>query len=627
MIVGQYFFGLFSSNHPTQLDMGKVFEGIRPKLDNTISRFLDFTFTWEEVRRAVFDMYPTNAPGSDGLPAIFFQKYWDSICLSVVEACLCILNEGASVQEMNYMVISLIPKIKNPMRISDYRPISLCNVIYKIIAKAITNRFRHALGGVISETQCALVLGRLISENTIIGFECLHRLKCRKRKKGSMAIKLDMSKAYDRVEWVFLESMMRTLSFSEKWISLIMRRSLQLDPAGSKMRTLLHVYANASGQVINFNKSAMCVSPSYSASVDDIIWHYEENGQFSVKSSYWIGRGLMNNEGSSNPGPMISWWQSFWKTRIPIKIKIFVWKACHDWISTMVNIACRGVQTNGLSGACKSSNETTLHSLWECDKLKHIRGEWWHGRNPLRSNHSNFFDLVCDISCLVSSEEIELFYVLVWRIWFCRNSKLHGCQIYKVKDVVRWSEEFIADFRSKEKSNRRGDVRSNVFITCWKPLEDGAYKANCDAVVERMGNCVGIGTVIRDSTSAVLASCSQIMEVNFSISVAKLVAIWKCLLFCIDCGLTPCVIESYEASMVKWINDGDRRNSDCGIILSDISAMISNLHGVTVRHVQKRFNNTAQALVKNALGISEDALWMEEYPDCISKEVEADKPG
>ncbi|KAK3200122.1 hypothetical protein Dsin_023537 [Dipteronia sinensis] len=204
-IVGQYFSVLFSSNHPTKLDMGKVFEGIRPKLDNTISRFLDSTFTGEEVRRAVFDMYPTKVPGSDGLPAIFFQKYWDSIGLSVVETCLCVLNEGASVKEMNNTVISLIPKIKNPIRISDYRPISLCNVIYKIIvvddiAKAITNRFRHALGGIISETQCAFIPGRLISDNTIVGFECLHRLKRRKRKKVSMAIKLDMSKAYDRVE-------------------------------------------------------------------------------------------------------------------------------------------------------------------------------------------------------------------------------------------------------------------------------------------------------------------------------------------------------------------------------------------------------------------------------------------
>ncbi|KAK3200125.1 hypothetical protein Dsin_023540 [Dipteronia sinensis] len=235
-----------------------------------------------------------------------------------------------------------------------------------------------------------------------------------------------------------------------------------------------------------------------------------------MKSRYWIGRGLVNNKGSSNPGPMISWWQSFWKTRIPIKIKIFMWKACHDWIPNMVNIARMGVQTNGLCGACKSAHETTLHSLWECDKLKHISGEWRHGGSPLRSNHSNFFDLVCDISCLVSREEMELFYVLVWRIWFCRNSNLHGCQIYKVKDVVRWSEEFIADFHSKENSNMSGGVRSNVSISCWKSPGDGAYKANYDAVVERRGNCVGIGTGIRDSTGVVLASCSQIMEANFS---------------------------------------------------------------------------------------------------------------
>ncbi|KAK2638130.1 hypothetical protein Ddye_025925 [Dipteronia dyeriana] len=70
---------------------------------------------------------------------------------------------------------------------------------YVVLLEAITNRFRNTLSGVISETQCVFILGRLISDNTIVGFECLHRLKRSKRKRGSMAIKLDMSKAYDRV--------------------------------------------------------------------------------------------------------------------------------------------------------------------------------------------------------------------------------------------------------------------------------------------------------------------------------------------------------------------------------------------------------------------------------------------
>ncbi|KAK2644593.1 hypothetical protein Ddye_019788 [Dipteronia dyeriana] len=124
---------------------------------------------------------------------------------------------------MNKTIIALIPMTQSPEKIIDYRPISQCNLIYKAIAKAITSRLKHVLSEVISETQCAFIPGRLISDNTIIEFECIHRLKRRKRKRGSMAIKLDISKAYDRVEWNFLEGMMVKLGFSEKWINLVMR--------------------------------------------------------------------------------------------------------------------------------------------------------------------------------------------------------------------------------------------------------------------------------------------------------------------------------------------------------------------------------------------------------------------
>ncbi|KAK3230766.1 hypothetical protein Dsin_002647 [Dipteronia sinensis] len=173
-------------------DIGKIVNGVTSRLNNHISRFLDAKFTGEEVRTVVFDMNPITAPDSDGLPAIFYQHYWQLVGSNIVKACLNILNKGATVEGMNNTVICLIPKNQKLEKMADFRPISLCNVINKIIAKVITSRFRHALGDVISENQCAFVPGRLISDNTIVGFECLHRLKRRRRKKGSIAIKLDM---------------------------------------------------------------------------------------------------------------------------------------------------------------------------------------------------------------------------------------------------------------------------------------------------------------------------------------------------------------------------------------------------------------------------------------------------
>jgi hypothetical protein len=106
------------------------------------SRFLDAQFSPDEVRKAVFDMFPTKAPGPDGLPALFYQKFWPVVGQQVTAACLGVLNDGLGLDGINDTLVRLIPKVRNAKRITDFRPISLCNVLYKIVSKTLANRFR-----------------------------------------------------------------------------------------------------------------------------------------------------------------------------------------------------------------------------------------------------------------------------------------------------------------------------------------------------------------------------------------------------------------------------------------------------------------------------------------------------
>ena len=118
---------------------------------------------------------------------------------------------------MNDTYICLILKVKSPQKITEFRPISLCNVVYRLISKILANRLKRVLDAVIDELQSAFVPGRLITDNVLVAFETMHCIDQRKKgKKALMAIKLDMSKAYDKVEWLYLETMMRKMGFHEK---------------------------------------------------------------------------------------------------------------------------------------------------------------------------------------------------------------------------------------------------------------------------------------------------------------------------------------------------------------------------------------------------------------------------
>ena len=168
-------------------------------------------------------MHPTKAPGPDGMSLIFFQKYWDIVGLSVVNSVLQTLRTEVMHDDLNETFICLIPKVNCPQKITEFRPISLCNVVYKIVSTVLVNRLKKILPEVISESQSAFIPERQITDNVLVAFKTMHCIEQRRKgKEGLMAIKLNMNKAYDRVEWAFLEVMMRSLGFSERWIGLMM---------------------------------------------------------------------------------------------------------------------------------------------------------------------------------------------------------------------------------------------------------------------------------------------------------------------------------------------------------------------------------------------------------------------
>ena len=222
-VIISYFHQLFTSSSRGNREE-TVFHALSPMVTDEENESLIRLPSPLEIREAAFSIHADKASGPDGFSGSFFHTNWENIGGEIVKEIQAFFTSDVLPARINDTHIRLIPKVQNPQTVGEYRPIALCNVYYKIISKILTKRLKPLLSGIISENQSAFVPGRAISDNVLITHEVLHFLKTSKaEKRVSMAVKTDMSKAYDRLEWDFIECVFRRLGFHQKWIAWIMQ--------------------------------------------------------------------------------------------------------------------------------------------------------------------------------------------------------------------------------------------------------------------------------------------------------------------------------------------------------------------------------------------------------------------
>jgi hypothetical protein len=190
-----------------------------PQVSEEENELLTGEFSEAEVRAAIFQMERNKAPGLDGFPLEFYQVFWDLIKPDLM-ALFKKFQEGVlPLHRLNFGNIILLPKKREARTIQQYRPICLLNVSFKIFTKVATNRLTTIAHNLIKPTQTAFLPGRNIMEGAVILHETIHELHTKKM--DGVIFKIDFEKAYDKVNWNFLQQTLRMKGFSEKWCSWV----------------------------------------------------------------------------------------------------------------------------------------------------------------------------------------------------------------------------------------------------------------------------------------------------------------------------------------------------------------------------------------------------------------------
>ncbi|GKV29753.1 hypothetical protein SLEP1_g38652 [Rubroshorea leprosula] len=452
----------------------------RPKLDGVgfkrISEadndILIAAFSEKEIKEAVWECESSKSPGPDGFNFKFVKVMWEDIKSDVVEFVQEFHEHGKIAKGSNASFIVLIPKVENPQKIEEYRPISLIGVMYKILAKLLANRLRRVIDKVIGEQQMAFLRGRQLAEGAVIANEVIDEAK--RKKKKSFIFKVDFEKAYDKgrgigsLWWRDVGCLNNVDEEKEGWLT----EGFKLILGEGKGVSFWRDNWGGEGDLANLfprlynlstGKEKKCCQMGneedgtwrwnlewrralfdwereeatelqrkidsmriYKDIPDTWKWEHSKEGIYSTQTAYK----LLTNELSGLDAAPIH--KRVWNPIIPSKISAFNWQLLQDRIPTKSNLQRRGITTeleDGICALCEEEAEDSNHLFLRCKVAKWLWkacGKWWGISVNLENDCWKSFELfgVWAKETRVKEGWDCIWNVVVWTIWLARNQKI-----------------------------------------------------------------------------------------------------------------------------------------------------------------------------------------------------------
>ncbi|PNX99881.1 ribonuclease H, partial [Trifolium pratense] len=363
-----------------------------------------------EIKETIFSMRPLKSPGPDGLHPIFFQSQWETVGASVCKVVKEAFMDPINIHAINETLLLLLPKLDGATSLKQFRPISLCNVIYKVITKVITNRLRLVMPTLIGQHQCSFIYGGQSADNIIIAQKVFHSKKTKTGKKGLMAIKVDLETAYDKLRWEFIIDTLKDIAIERlshlinarveagRWKPVALSRhgppishlffaddlilfgEASMDQMG-EMSDCMNAFCKASGEKVSVEKTRLLVSKNV---------HPARAHELSSASGFH----LTADFGKYLGVPILHSRQKVSTYEFLVEK---VLKRLSSWKAKNLSFAGRVTLTRSVLAALPTYiMQTTLLPKGICNKIEQLmRNFIWGARDNQRNWHTIAWDDIC----------------------------------------------------------------------------------------------------------------------------------------------------------------------------------------------------------------------------------------
>ncbi|KAM0988472.1 hypothetical protein ACFX2A_012624 [Malus domestica] len=372
---------------------------------------------------------------------------------------------------------------------------------------------------------------------------------------------------------------------------------------------------------------------SRNGGLDRLVWHYNVNGEYSVRSGYGVAVDLMENgalgrKGRGAPSDRQKnnqVWKQIWKLNVPNKIKIFIWRCCNRAVAVRHNLQRRHLRVNNVCGVCGVAEETENHLFFRCE-FSHLF--WFSSPMHLNSHELIGVDFLTNweifhksVKGRVEVDEImQEFAFDLWRLWKNRNETVfNGTQKQPLEVLNIWRSN-LAEFRDATSKESDGVCPAGDSVTLagrlrdvkWTKPEFRFIKVNTDAAWCKNTLRMGVGWVCRDFASVLQAAGGAGTGFCHSAAEGEAHAIREAILACTSLGFKKIIIESDAMVIIKMLRKEMPFDFSLDCILGDIEVLARRLTSVAFAFVSRESNSAAHSVAKYVFKQGKEFIW-----DCI----------